>query len=74
MSPLSRTLLPHGIAILATLAAYGAAAETGWISKGPDGLGIVSDLAFDDSTAYAATPNGIFRLGGWRRDRGSRRG
>jgi len=61
MKPFSRTLLPCSIAILAAFAPFGAAGQTGWVSRGPDGVAAVSDLAFDDSAAYAATSNGVFR-------------
>ena len=61
MSPFSRRSLACWIGFLAAAARSASADQSGWISKGPDGVGIVSDLSFDDSAAYAATPNGVFR-------------
>jgi photosystem II stability/assembly factor-like uncharacterized protein len=60
MSSFSRAL-PFGFSLLAALVPFGSAAQSGWVSRGPDGVGQVSDLAFDDSYVYAATPNGVFR-------------
>ena len=60
MKSFSRAL-PFGFSLLIAFTASGSATESGWISRGPDGVGQVSDLAFDDSALYAATPNGLFR-------------
>jgi photosystem II stability/assembly factor-like uncharacterized protein len=61
MSPFSRRLLACWIGFLAAAARPASANQSGWVSKGPDGVAVIYDLSFDDSAAYAATPNGVFR-------------
>lgn len=49
------TIFLTGMAVLAP------AQENIWTSHGPTGVGLVYDVAFSDSAAYAATTNGVFR-------------
>lgn len=54
-----RCHLPVSIAFLAALASMAPAQV--WTSHGPRDAGSINDLVVVDGTAYAATPNGVFR-------------
>ena len=59
----NRCLAPAASAFLLTaLAALAPAQGNTWVSHGPTDAGMVTDVVIaDDSVAYAATPNGVFR-------------